>query len=149
MSAVDLPDINVWLALADPDHEHHDRARRYWTRESAPRLAFTRVSMLGLLRLLGNRHVMKGDPFTTEEAWMAYQAFCDLPEVTFLAEPDSAESRMRQWSGVSAFPISHLTDAWLASIAFTTRSRLVSFDADYSRYQGLSFLHLKADRADP
>lgn len=147
MSAVDLPDINVWLALADPDHEHHDRARQYWEKESAPRLAFTRVAMLGLLRLLGNRHVMKGDPFTAEEAWSAYRAFRDLPEVIFLAEPDSAESRMRQWSGDSSFPTSHLTDAWLASVAFNTRSRLVSFDEDYRRFQGLSFLHLTVIKA--
>jgi toxin-antitoxin system PIN domain toxin len=145
MSAVDLPDINVWLALADPDHEHHGRASRYWAEESAPRLAFTRVSMLGLLRLLGNRHVMKGDPFTAEEAWRAYQAFRGLPEVIFLAEPDSAESKMRQWASDADFPISHLTDAWLASVAFTTRSRLVSFDADYGRFQGLSFLHLSVN----
>ena len=146
MSAADLPDINVWLALADPDHEHHDRAKRYWETESAPRLAFTRVSMLGLLRLLGNRHVMKGDPFTAEEAWSAYQAFRELSEVIFVAEPDSAESRMKQWSEDPTFPPSHLTDAWLASVAFTTRSRLVSFDADYRRFQGLSFLHLTVSK---
>jgi predicted nucleic acid-binding protein len=29
MEAVDLPDINVWLALVDPDHEHHERAKVY------------------------------------------------------------------------------------------------------------------------
>jgi toxin-antitoxin system PIN domain toxin len=147
MSAVDLPDINVWLALADRDHEHHDRAKSYWEKESAPRLALTRVSMLGLIRLLSNRHVMKGDPFTTAEAWSAYQSFRDLPEVFFLAEPDSAESRMREWSEKPAFPASRLTDAWLASVAYTTRSRLVSFDPDYKQFQGLSFLHLTVAKA--
>lgn len=147
MSAVDLPDINVWVALADRDHEHHDRARSYWENESASRLAFTRVSMLGLIRLLSNRHVMKGDPFTTAEAWSAYQSFRDLPEVLFLSEPDSAESRMREWSKEATFPASRLTDAWLASVAYTTRSRLVSFDADYKQFQGLSFLHLTVAKA--
>lgn len=147
MSAVDLPDINVWLALTDPDHEHHDRARSYWEKESAPRLAFTRVSMLGLIRLLSNRHVMKGDPFTPAEAWDAYQAFRDLPEVLFLSEPDSAESRMREWSAEAGFPAARLTDAWIASVAYTARSRLVSFDADYNQFQGLSFLHLKVAKA--
>ncbi|MFZ4717641.1 MAG: TA system VapC family ribonuclease toxin [Chthoniobacterales bacterium] len=147
MSAVDLPDINVWLALADRDHEHHDRARNYWEKESASRLAFTRVSMLGLIRLLSNRHVMKGDPFTTAEAWSAYLAFRDLPEVFFLAEPESAESMMREWSEKPSCPASRLTDAWLASVAHTTRSRLVSFDADYKQFQGLAFLHLTVAKA--
>lgn len=147
MSAVDLPDINVWLALADRDHEHHDRARNYWEKESASRLAFTRVSMLGLIRLLSNRHVMKGDPFTTAEAWSAYLAFRNLPEVFFLAEPESAESMMREWSEKPSCPASRLTDAWLASVAHTTRSRLVSFDADYKQFQGLAFLHLTVAKA--
>ena len=143
MSAVDLPDINVWLALADPDHEHHARARRYWEQEAATRLAFTRVTMLGLVRSLTNRHVMQGAPFTIVQAWKAYRAFLDLPEVTFLADPDSAEARMRMWSEKAGFPPSRLTDAWLAAVAFTTRSRLISFDKDYREFAGLSLCHLK------
>ena len=143
MSATDLPDINVWLALADPDHGHHARARRYWEKEGAPNLAFTRVTMLGLVRLLTNRHVMQGNPFTAMQAWKAYQAFRDLPEVTFLTDPDSAEPRMREWSDTKDFPPTRLTDAWLAAVAFTTRSRLVSFDQDYREFDGLSFCHLK------
>jgi len=143
MSATDLPDINVWLALADPDHGHHARARRYWEKEGAPNLAFTRVTMLGLVRLLTNRHVMQGNPFTAMQAWKAYQAFRDLPEVTFLADPDSAELRMRESSDKKDFPPTRLTDAWLAAVAFTTRSRLVSFDQDYREFDGLSFCHLK------
>jgi toxin-antitoxin system PIN domain toxin len=143
MSAIDLPDINVWLAFADPDHEHHTRARNYWENEAAPSLAFTRVTMLGLVRLLTNRHVMQGNPFTSTQAWKAYQAFRDLPEVTYLNDPDSAESRMREWSDKPDFPPSRLTDAWLAAVAFTTRARLVSFDKDYREFAGLSFCHLK------
>jgi hypothetical protein len=143
MPDIDLPDINVWLALADPDHEHHARARKYWNKESAPRVAFTRVSMLGMIRLLTNRHVMREEPFTVSQAWKAYQSLLDLPEILFLSEPESAEATMRAWSEVKGFPPSRLTDAWLAAVADTTRSRLVSFDADYSRFPKLAFLHLK------
>ena len=28
MAAIDVPDLNLWLALIDPDHAHHARARR-------------------------------------------------------------------------------------------------------------------------
>ncbi len=142
MAAVDLPDINVWLALADPDHSHHARAKRYWEKESAPRMAFTRVTMLGMIRLLTNRHVMREEPFTVTQAWKAYHAFLDLPEILFLPEPESAEKAMGDWSGEKGFPASRLTDAWLAAVAFTSRSRLVSFDGDYARFIGLPFLHL-------
>jgi hypothetical protein len=29
-TTVDLPDLNVWLALACPDHSHHHQALHYW-----------------------------------------------------------------------------------------------------------------------
>jgi predicted nucleic acid-binding protein len=35
------------------------------------------------------------------------------------------------------------TDAYLAAFAITSGSRLVSFDADFARFPGLHFLHLK------
>jgi len=42
----DLPDVNVWLALADENHLHHPRARVYWQRESASSIAFCRATIL-------------------------------------------------------------------------------------------------------
>lgn len=40
----DLPDINVWLALADENHVHHKRARTYWQNDAPPTVAFCRIS---------------------------------------------------------------------------------------------------------
>ncbi len=45
MPARDLPDLNVWLALADPDHQHHARARHYWEEEAAPHLTFLHLTL--------------------------------------------------------------------------------------------------------
>jgi toxin-antitoxin system PIN domain toxin len=139
----DLPDLNVWLALADPDHEYHERARRYWETEAASRLSFCRVTMLGLLRLLTNRKVMRNDPFTPDQAWLAYRSFLALPEVVFLAESPSAESQMATWTDSPLFAPGRWTDAWLAALALTTRCRLVSFDSDFRNFPGISFFHLK------
>ena len=138
----DLPALNVWLALADPDHEHHLRAREYWDSEAASSLAFCRITMLGLLRLLTNRKVMRNDPFTPEQAWLAYRSFLALPEVTFLPEPAAAESQMAAWTDVPQFAASRWTDAWLAAFAVSARFRLVSFDSDFGSFRGLTFLHL-------
>ena len=138
----DLPDLNVWLALADPDHQHHERAREYWENEAASQLSFRRVSMLGLLRLLSNSKVMRGNPFSPAEAWRAYRAFLALPEISFLAESSHAESRFAQWSDTASFSQHRWTDAWLAAQAVTSHSRLVSFDSDFHFFSGLSFLHL-------
>ncbi len=138
----DLPDLNVWLALSDPDHQHHERARRYWEADAAPQLAFCRITMLGLLRLLTHPKVMHGLPFSPTEAWLAYRSFLALPEVTFLAENSLLERQFIAWTDKATFPHQRWTDAWLAAQAFTTGSRLVSFDSDFLSFPGLTFLHL-------
>ena len=144
MPACDLPDLNVWLALTDPDHQHHERARRYWEAEAAPQVAFCRVTMLGLLRLLTHPKVMHGSPFTPEEAWLAYRSFLALPEVAFLSENPLVERQFVAWTDTATFAHQNWTDAWLAAMAFTTGFRLVSFDSDFLAFPGLSFLHLTA-----
>ena len=50
MSAtVDLPDLNVWLALACPDHSHHRQALHYWEQQAAGQVLFCAVTALALL----------------------------------------------------------------------------------------------------
>ena len=142
MPAVDLLDINVWLALADENHQHHRRARLYWETESVARLAFCRVTMLGLLRLATNAKVMHGQPFSAQEAWLAYRAFCALPEVEMLTDPPKLETTLAAWTNQPAFPAARWTDSYLAALAHSTNARLVSFDADFHHYKGLHFLHL-------
>jgi uncharacterized protein len=139
----DLLDVSAWLALADKDHAHHARARKYWDEESAPQLAFCRVSMLGLLRLGTNRQVMRGQPFTPAEMWHAYRAFRLLPEVVFLDEPPRLEAQMAAWSEVPDFSPNRWTDCYLASVAVLIDCRLVSFDSDFLRFDGLDFLRLE------
>lgn len=143
MADVDLPDINVWLALACEDHQHHLRARRYWENEGAPRLVFCRVTMLGLLRLATNASVMQNRPFTPAEAWKIYRDFIALPEVTFLGETLDLEVQFAAYSEAAGFPANRWTDAYLAAFAHGTGCRLVSFDGGFDSFPGLAFLRLE------
>lgn len=34
-NSADLPDLNMWLALATPDHVHHQHAVSYWEEQTA------------------------------------------------------------------------------------------------------------------
>jgi len=146
---MDLLDVNVWLALADENHVHHVRARRYWETESAAQIAFTRITMLGFVRLLTNRVVMNDRPFTVSAAWDAYRAFRALPEIVWVAEIDedarAADDLLDTWLNTVTVNSmhSHWADAHLASIAAFTGCRLVSFDGGYTRFAQLAFLHLK------
>src|SRR3712207_4096745 len=94
----DLPDINVWLALVDRYHAHHTRATRYWRAESAPRIAFCGVTLIGLLRLATQPRVMRGEPFAPPEIWQVYEDYQRLPEAAFLPEPAGVAAQMRSWS---------------------------------------------------
>ncbi len=143
MAPIDLLDVNVWLALSDENHVHHRRALRYWELEGAPQLAFCRVTMLGLLRLATNATVMAGQPFKPAEAWTAYRAFRNLPEVIFLNETAELESRLESLTDHENFPVKRWTDAYLASLANVTGCRFVSFDQDFRRFPELPFHHLQ------
>ena len=95
MSArVDLLDVNVWLALTDERHVHHQAARVYWNEQRADHIAFCRVTMLALLRLVTHPKVMSGVPFTHDEAWNIYRTYRNLPIVRFLPEANTLETTL-------------------------------------------------------
>jgi len=140
----DLLDVNVWVALSHADHVHHARARRYWETESAESVGFCRLTMLAFIRLITNRKVMDGRHLLPSEAWDLYHEFRNEPRVDLLTEPHGLEQQMTKWSNDAAFPVRLWTDCALAAWAHAANCRLVSFDVDYQRFEGLQFLHLMA-----
>ncbi|WAC20382.1 PIN domain-containing protein [Luteolibacter sp. SL250] len=139
VSTIDLPDVNVWLALADSDHAFHRPARAYWGGLRPEGLAFCRVTMMGFLRLVTHPKVMAGRPYTRTEAWEIYRTFRALPEVTFLKEPDDVEIHFESLE----FSQRLWTDAYLAAFALSGNHRIVSFDADFQQFSGLELLLLE------
>jgi toxin-antitoxin system PIN domain toxin len=140
---VDLPDVNVWLALTDDRHVHHPVAQLYWNERRAAKVGFCRVTMLALLRLVTNPQVMSDLPFTHAEAWNIYRTYRNLPIIRFLPEPDTLEPTFAALSSDAAVPHRLWTDAYLAAFAISTGIRLVSFDADFQRFPNLDLLLLK------
>lgn len=139
---MDIPDINVWLALVDQNHLHHQPAARYWKETADPQVAFTRLSMMGLLRLSTQPRVLSST-LSSAEAWDIYHQFLANPNNCLLPEPDRLEHHFATLTTQLAFPHRMWMDAYLAAFAFAGGHRLVSFDAGFSRFPGLHFLHLK------
>lgn len=140
----DLPDVNVWVSLSVPDHPHHERARRYWNGEAASERAFTRVTWLALPRLLSDWRVFGEAALDGRNAWLILQEWMGTPHVTFLGEPPGVDEFLRYWGTQLDIRAGDWTDAYLAAFATASGSRLVSFDSDFGRYPGLSWLHLQA-----
>jgi uncharacterized protein len=139
----DLPDINVWLALADENHIHHERAQTYWRTEAFTKIAFCRISMMGFLRLVTRPGVLSSS-LSIEEAWDIYHRYRSCDGIVFLPESDTAELTFELLTRSVNFTPRLWTDAYLAAFAIASGSRIVSFDGDFMKFEGLSFLHLIA-----
>lgn len=127
MSLLSFPDINVWLALAAPEHVHAAIARRWWEKETGA-IAFSRFTHLGFLRLMTTAAVMDGKPLTIAEAWRVYDRLYDDDRVMFVSEPPEVEKLFRKKAaGRSASP-KLWADAWLLAVAEAAEGVLVTFD---------------------
>lgn len=145
----DLPDVNVWLALAVKQHPHHEAAAADWNDQDAHggtgrgdnKLWFCRITMLGFVRLLSQPKVMADQALTLAQAFAAYQSFAALPEVGLHNEPANCSSELQRLVS-SELPSRRLTDAYLAAFAKAGGLRLVTFDTDFDRFGGLDHRRL-------
>jgi uncharacterized protein len=143
----DLLDINVWVALAHTEHDHHKLALAYWQAEQAKGtlMWFCRTSMLGMVRLLSQKAVMGLSVLSLEEAHAAYLNFLNTPMVRWLPETTDMAKRVDAASmGLShGVPARMSTDVFLAATCEATGLRLVSFDADFKRFDLQNWLLLR------
>lgn len=139
---MDIPDINVWLALVDENHMHHAAALGYWNQQRADTLGFCRITMLGFMRLSTQPRVLSRT-LTNSEAWAIYQRYLATPNLVFMAEPGNLEPNLLTLTKDTNLPNRYWTDAYLAAFALAANARLVSFDKDFSLFAGLDFLHLQ------
>ena len=131
-----MPDINVWIALASDRHVHHDAAKNWFADIESGEAAFCRVTQMGFLRLITNRHVMGADVVTQKEAWQVYQKLSRDQRVTFLAEPPSIEDEWRRLTQSGSTSTNTWTDAYLAAFATIRGFKVVSFDGGFEKLLG-------------
>lgn len=140
--AVDLPDLNVWLALASPQHCHHNEAVRYWEHQAAQQVVFCSVTALGLVRLVCQPKVMGSAALSATEASELLEAFCHQPGVELAVTEQGGWDVFHRLLRTGSLPTRLCTDAYLAALAISNGWRLVSFDRDFERFERLERLHL-------
>jgi uncharacterized protein len=148
----DLPDVNVWLALAQPKHPHHELAKNYWQTTSArfaqeaseqagelieSKIHFCRTTMLGLVRVLSQTSKLYGQAMSLKESFSLYQRYMLLPEIGFVTESadrlDATLSALHQaWPQM---PTRLSTDVYLVALASVFQLRIVTFDHDFKRFE--------------
>lgn len=121
------PDINVWLALATPEHAHSAEACAWWDQENGP-IAFSRLTQLGLLRIVTTAAAMGGNPLTMDQAWRLYDTFFEDDRVTFLPDPGQGDHEFRRLAAGGLASPKVWNDAWLLALCRNSRAVLVTFD---------------------
>ncbi|HYG74975.1 MAG TPA: TA system VapC family ribonuclease toxin [Planctomycetota bacterium] len=125
----DLLDINVWLASAFGEHEHHEVARAYLeTCTSEHTLVFCRLTQLGFLRLATTHAVMRENTCTNEEAWLVLDELMKDERVVLLNEPPGLELKWRKLSTAKLSQPKSWMDDYLCAFALTAGLRVVTFD---------------------
>jgi hypothetical protein len=126
-----FPDVNVWLALSVPDHQHDEDAWR-WLREQPAEitLIFSRFTQLGLLRLLSNHAVMGAKTLTLGQAWAVYDRWLEDPRVELHPEPRDLETGFRESTAPFAGKAASkwVGDCYLLAWAKHSHASLVTFD---------------------
>jgi hypothetical protein len=141
-TTADLPDLNVWLALSWPGHSHHRQAVHYWEQQAADQVLFCTVTALGLVRMVSQPKLMGVAVKNAAEASALLHALCQQPGVQ-LAEPEhNGWEVFHQLLQSAELPARLCTDAHLAALAIANGWRLVSFDRDFERFEGLERLPL-------
>jgi uncharacterized protein len=144
----DLLDVNVWFALADPEHKHHKPALAYWSAIQATKTPvwFCRVTMLGMVRLLAQQAAMGERRLSLQDAHAVYESYLQLPFVHWFPETNSLAKKVdaKLASIVQGLPVRMSTDAYLGAMALSTGLRMVTFDADFKRFELENWLLLSA-----
>jgi toxin-antitoxin system PIN domain toxin len=138
-----LPDVNVWIALSSNRHTHHLPAKHWLDRVSEEQIAFCRITELGFLRLLTNRHVMQQEVLTPSDAWKAYDAFRADPRVAFMTEMPGFSQLWRLAAGQIPSGHNAWTDAYLAAFARHADTSIVTFDLGFKAVHGCKVLTLQ------
>ncbi len=124
-----FPDVNVWLALSTPDHQHFAKAWSWYTALPADAsLRFCRFTQLGLLRLLTTASVMGKGTLNQLEAWDAYDRWLNTGHAEFTEEPTRLDAVFRSKSARTQASPKDWADSYLASFAAAAHLTLVTFD---------------------
>lgn len=116
-----LLDINILIALADPDHEHHGKAESFFLANHQRGWATCPITENGFVRIISNPTYPNG-PGGTDAACTILKQLCAYEGHRFW--PDDLSLR-----SAPALPVSkHLTDHYLLSLAMHRQGKLVTLD---------------------
>jgi toxin-antitoxin system PIN domain toxin len=132
-----LPDINVWLALAFAAHKHHSSAAAWFAGTGHGTCAFCRMTQQGFLRLATTPKVLTVAAVNMADAWRLYDGLFSDPRVVYAEEPGGIEPLWRGHTQRQSFSPKVWNDAYLAAFAEAANFEVVSFDRGFRQYPSI------------
>ncbi len=137
-----FPDVNVWIALAAERHNLHYAARHWFSNLQDEKLTFCRLTQLGFLWLLTNKHVMQEEVMRPDEAWEVYRVLRLDRRIGYLNEPNELPETWPAFTAGALISPNLWTDAYLCAFAHAGGLTLVTFDAKIPVREGVNCLVL-------
>ena len=134
---MNLVDANVLLYAVNSDARHHERSRRWLDGQLSGDgvVAFSWIALLAFLRL-ATKSGLFPSPLTVEEATDRVDAWLASPSAVLL-EPTRDHAAVLRRMLMSAGAEGNLVnDAHLAALSIEHRCSVVSFDNDFTRFDG-------------
>jgi len=133
-----LADVNVLLAIADPQHSAHGKVTRWFDSMPAGKeILLCRVTQTSLLRVLAISSVMQGKPFSLKEAWAHVDAVMASPGIGFAHESPGVESIWRKLCSPFAASPKVVADAYLAAFALQDDLQMATMDRGFRQFAKL------------
>lgn len=122
-----LLDINVLIALMDPDHVFHDRAHQWWKGQSKIGWASCPLTENGVVRIMSNPGYSKVSKFRPGELIKQLDLFVSQSDHEFW--PDDLSLRDKTaFSRDRIYSARVITDVYLLALAVKHRATLATFD---------------------
>jgi uncharacterized protein len=123
--AVSLLDINVLVALAWPNHEHHARAHSWFTAHASEGWATCPLTQCGLIRISANPAII-ANAVKPQDATMLLKRMIAHPHHVFWHDDISVDTSHIPWERVTGHR--QIADAYLLGLAAKHDGRLATFD---------------------
>jgi len=121
-----LLDINVLIALMDPDHAFHHRAHTWWGPKGKA-WASCPLTQNGVLRIMASTVYSKSTHFSVEGIASRLIAFTQASAHAYWPDDISILDQGR-FSHASILSSKHLTDLYLLALAVEKQGCLATFD---------------------
>jgi toxin-antitoxin system PIN domain toxin len=132
-----LLDLNVLIALTDPEHKHHQTARNWFLSSDGRRLGICSLTEAGFLRVTANPAFRSG-PHTLEQAIAILQTLKGRDDYWYCPTDESWITLTAQFAS-RVRGHQQVTDAFLLGLAIKEKCALVTLDKAIQHMAGAEF----------